>query len=286
MNNYEKYDKICLGICGDFELPDDEQIKLFNEIGFDGFFSGWDENLVKHRELADKLGMLYQSVHAPFMKSAHMWEDTEETLEMRNRLVNCVKETASIDVPIVVIHPFIGFPEEYIPTKNGIDNFKYVVDEAVKQNIKVAFENVEGEEHLAYLMDAFKDCENVGFCWDSGHELCYNRGKDMLAIYGDRLVGTHLNDNLGVSDSDGKIFWTDDLHLLPFDGIHNWEAVAKRLNDCNFDGPLTFELIRKSKPDRHENDKYMAMKVEDYLNEVYVRACKLSVLKKKDKDNR
>ena len=45
------------------------------------------------------------------------------------------------------------------------------------------------------------------------------KGKDMLELYGDRLIATHINDNLGVSNSDGKIFRTDDLHLLPFDGI-------------------------------------------------------------------
>ena len=130
-------------------------------------------------------------------------------------------------------------------------------------------------------MDAFNGEETVGFCWDSGHEQCYNAYKDMLALYGDRLLGTHLNDNLGISRSDGKIFWTDDLHLLPFDGIIDWTDAVNRLNRVGYNGVLTFELAIHSKPDRHENDKYKDMGFIKYLAEVYARACRISHLKNK-----
>ena len=83
---------------------------------------------------------------------------------------------------------------------------------AKERGVKVAFENTEGEEYLEALMDNFKDDDTVGFCWDTGHEMCYNHSQDMLAKYGDRLIATHINDNLGISDYDGKITWLDDLH--------------------------------------------------------------------------
>lgn len=73
-------------------------------------------------------------------------------------------------------------------------------------------------------MNHFRGNPAVGFCWDSGHELCYNHGRDMLAQYGDRLLGTRLNDNLGVRDDGGQITFLDDLHLLPFEGIADWQA--------------------------------------------------------------
>ena len=130
-------------------------------------------------------------------------------------------------------------------------------------------------------MKRLGDSSAVGFCWDTGHELCYNDGKDMLALYGDRLLGTHLNDNLGISRADGKIFWTDDLHLLPFDGIIDWVDAANRLNKVGYDGILTFELTVHSKPGRHENDKYKDMGFIKYLAEVYARACRIAYLKNK-----
>ena len=125
-------------------------------------------------------------------------------------------------------------------------------------------------------MDAFRGEKNVGFCWDSGHEMCYNHSKDMLALYGDRLLGTHLNDNLGIRDFGGKITYIDDLHLLPFDGIADWDDIARRLDRCGFDGPLTFELSVMSKPGRRENDVYRKLSPEEYIAEVYKRACRVA----------
>lgn len=98
----------------------------------------------------------------------------------------------------------------------------------------------------------------------------------MLALYGDRLIATHLNDNLGISDFNGNIFWTDDLHLLPMDGIIDWKNVSERLNKCGYDGILTFELSRISKPNRHDNDKYERMSMKEYLAECYARACRVA----------
>ncbi len=271
--------KLCLGTSSQFELSTEEQIKLFKATGFDAFFTGWDGNITKYRELADDLGLVYQSVHAPFDNAAKMWGSDTAAQQAVGELICCIKDCAKADVPIVIIHPYIGFEAVANISECGIENFRIVVDEAKSLGIKIAFENVEGEEYLKALMDTFKNHENVGFCWDCGHEMCYNKGKDMLSLYGDRLIATHINDNLGVSDSNGNIFWTDDLHLLPFDGIIDFKNVAERLNQCGYDDILTFELNRYSKPDRHENDKYARLTVEEYITECYARACRVAYMK-------
>lgn len=271
--------KLCLGVNGSFELDVCDQIRLFKSSGFDGFFTGWSNDIKKYRQLADEIGITYQSMHAPFKNAAKMWENSDEARMAVDELILCVRACGEYDIPILIVHPYIGFKDQNIPTKHGISNFRRVVDEAGRRGVVIAFENVEGEKYLAALMGAFAECGNVGFCWDSGHELCYNRGKDMLAIYGDRLVATHLNDNLGVGDYDGQITFKDDLHLLPFDGIHDWENIAKRLNKCGYCDILTFELTRQSKPNRHENDKYQKMSIENYVAEAYVRACRVAYMK-------
>ncbi len=106
--------------------------------------------------------------------------------------------------------------------------------------------------------------------------MCYNYSKDLLKIFGDRLIMTHLNDNLGISRFDGKIFWTDDLHLLPYDGIADWDYNANRLKNSKRQDVLNFELNIRSKPDRHENDVYTQMTLENYFTEAYKRACKIA----------
>ncbi|MBR2375429.1 MAG: sugar phosphate isomerase/epimerase [Clostridia bacterium] len=277
--------KLCLGVGKSFGLPPAEQIQLFRKTGFDGFFIEWEKgiDLQAIRACADKWGMIFQSVHAPFWQARCMWYPHERTEEGLQELLACVEDSAVCNVPIVVMHAFIGF-DDHEPNQMGIENFRKVVERAKELGVKIAFENTEGEEYLAALMDAFKDYDNVGFCWDTGHEICYNRSKDMTALYGNRLIATHLNDNLGISASDGTITWLDDLHLLPFDGVADWQNIVDRLEDCGFDGLYTLELTTASKPDRHENDAYAAMPIEEYVAEVYARAKKIIVLKEKRKE--
>ncbi len=195
-------------------------------------------------------------------------------------LNECLEVCAEVGSPIMISHVYIGFDKDEKPTELGLKRFEKVVNTAEKLNVKIAFENTEGEEFLSAVMEHFKGNRSVGFCWDSGHENCYNFGKNMLALYGDRLFCTHLNDNLGVSDFGGHIFWTDDLHLLPFDGIRDWAEAAQRLNSVGYDGILTFELNRMGKPGRHDNDKYMNMSPEQYVAEASNRACRFADLKR------
>lgn len=265
------------------ELSTEEQIRLFHKTGFEGFFTEYrhGEPTEKYAALAKELGMEYQSIHAPFGKSADMWHgNNEEAKAAVDELIECLHACADNGVPIMIVHTYIGFYDGRVPNNQGLKNYGKVVKEAEKLGVKIAFENTEGEEYLDCLMNAFADRDGVGFCLDTGHVMCYNRGRDMLRDYGNRLIATHINDNMGISDPD-NIFWTDDLHLLPFDGIADWESVVKRMAECGYSGPLTFELVRSSKPNRHENDKYMQMPLEEYLKAAYGAAVRIAELVEK-----
>ncbi len=271
--------KLCLAASGAFGMTTEEQIRLFRKIGFEGFFTGMakPEAIRAYRKVADEEGMLYQSIHAPFTQMAHLWAGDEEGRAMANTLVAGLEECAENEIPVLVAHAFIGF-KDHTPTQIGLSLLEPVVRAAEKYGVKIAFENTEGEEYLAAIMEHFAGHPYVGFCWDTGHELCYNLGKDMLALYGDRLFATHLNDNLGCRDYNGGITFLDDLHLLPFDGIADWKDITDRLKAHRFADPLTFELKVESHQGRHENDGYAAMPIERYLTEAYVRACRVGRL--------
>ncbi|MBO5052291.1 MAG: sugar phosphate isomerase/epimerase [Clostridia bacterium] len=278
---------LCLGLSGTFGLPEAEQIRALRQIGFEGFFVNWTPgtDLSALRAVGDECGMIFQSVHAPFAKMADMWGKDEPKARIAiDELCTCLTDTAEAGVPIMIIHPFIGF-EDHTPTEEGLRHYGEVIDLAETLGVKLAFENVEGEEYLAALMARFGDRACVGFCWDTGHEMCYNHSKDMLALYGDKLICTHINDNLGIRDYHGNITWIDDLHLLPFDGAGDWGGIVRRLNAHGYNGILTFELTRASKPDRHENDGYAAMEPIAYLTEAYKRACRVATMKLADAKN-
>ncbi len=273
--------KLCLGLSRSFRMSYEEQIPLLKRTGFDGFFAEWspDLDLEGLMRIAEQEGMVLQSLHAPFTKMADLWKKTERTEEAIDELIRCAQDCARFGAPIMVVHVFIGF-DDHEPTEFGLRSYERVVNAAQQLGVKVAFENTEGEEYLDALMEHFKGNEWVGFCWDTGHELCYNYGKDMVARYGDRLLCTHLNDNLGIRDYEGKITWIDDLHLLPFDGIADWQGIAARLDSVKFDGFMTFELTTASKPGRHENDAYARMEPQEYIAQAYMRACRAAALRK------
>lgn len=272
--------QFALGLCGDCGMSFLEQLELLKKTGFDGFFVVWDPNL-NIGELADRakeLGLIFQSIHAPWGKAADIWYGDESKGQAAvDELKACVDACVSYQVTILVVHAFVGF-ESHDPTQTGLERFSRVVDYAREKGVKIAFENVEGEEYLDALMDHFTGDDTVGFCWDSGHEMCYNYSKDLLEKYGDRLLSTHLNDNLGIKDYNGKITWLDDLHLLPFDGAADWREIAKRLHRCGFRDILTFELNVTSKPGRHENDSYCEMSYERFVTEAYKRACRIAMM--------
>lgn len=277
--------KLCLGTAEHYGISTKEQIKLFKKTGFEAFFVNWDKNVDIRdiKEYADEIGMIFQSIHAPFEKSADMWTTGEKADIAVAELMECLNDCAENNVPIMVCHAFIGF-QNHSPNNCGIENFRKVVEKAKIVSVKIAFENTEGEEYLMALMNAFADYENVGFCWDTGHEMCYNHSNDMMKLYGSKIICTHLNDNLGIKDYNGKIIWTDDLHLLPGDGVADWKNIAHRLNQYNYNDILTFELNKISKPDRHENDVYTRMSIEGYVCEAYKRACMVATIKKNDKN--
>lgn len=276
--------KLCLAMNDDFGLSEAEQIRLFKKTGFEAFTGNWgvgdDEKVIESAKVAKEEGMIFQSFHAPWNHVADMWDENEreDAEEGVKDLSHFIDLCSDLEIPIMISHVYVGFDEPCVPTGFGIDNYGRVIEHAEKRGVKIAFENTEGDEALDTLLTEFHDNEFVGFCWDSGHEMCYNRSKDLLSLYGDQLIATHINDNLGIKDFNGKIFWTDDLHLLPFDGIADWNYNAKRLADTGFDDILTFELNNMSKPDRHENDKYFKLPIEEYVSEAYARACRFSVM--------
>ncbi len=269
---------LCLGTSSHYKLPYPEQIRLIKKIGFDATFSNYGPqiDLDEFGKVMKEENMIYQSIHAPFLKMADLWLDNEDKAKLcMDELFDCLDYCIRYEVPIMVVHTIIGF-KNHTPTQIGIDRLGALVKKAEENGVKIAFENTEGIEYLHATMDAFKGNKAVGFCWDTGHEMCYNHFEDLLATYGDRLICTHINDNLGILDFNGETVARDDLHLLPFDGIADWDDITERLCKVGYDGILTFELNTLSKKDRYENDKYAAMPIEQYLSEAFCRACRVA----------
>ena len=270
--------KLGMNVNQRFGVPLTEQVQLLRRVGFEAFFTVWKagDQQRELRRAADDSGMCFRFLHAPFSGLRHLWEDDESAGEILDRLFACFDDCAEVRVPLVVLHAYIGF-EPAQPTAAGVRYFEKLSDRAKQLGLQLAIENTEGEAFLAAVMDDLRDEKHVGFCWDTGHELCYNHGQDMLKQYGDRLFCTHLNDNLGIRGV--GITPEDDLHLLPFDGIADWQGIAARLDRCGYGDVLMFELLKASKKGGDEYAAYEAMTPEQYFAEAYGRACRAASLR-------
>ena len=240
-----------------------EHIRLIKEAGWDAVFMDWrpQETDAAVGEAA-RQGLAFTSIHGPFDHADTMWLPGEAGEAMTKQLLDCVDDCANHAVPVMVLHAYFGFQDSYTPTETGLYNFGRVIEAADKKGVKLGFENVEGEPMLDAIMARYADCPAVGYCYDTGHRMCYNHGRDFLADYGDRLVHTHLNDNLGQRGE--KITWYDDLHLPLGDGTIDWKAVFDGIRKTGYAGPLCCELNYSNKPDCHELDHVLAMQMDEF----------------------
>ena len=271
--------KTGISVSNSYGVPVPELVRLVGRTGFDAVSPEWeeDDDFAETAEAARESGLAIQSLHGPFDVAAKMWSaDTDDSEEAMRKLLLSLETCKQYSIPVMVVHVWMGFDNIPAPNSEGFENFGKLVKKAEEYGVKIAFENTEGDELLFALMEHFDGNGNVGFCWDSGHEMCYNHSMDLLARFGDRLIMTHLNDNLGISRFDGKTYWTDDLHLLPFDGIADWDYNVARMKKAKKQEYINFELNIRSKPNRHENDAYGEMPIERYLTEAYNRACRIA----------
>ena len=247
--------KLAVALGMGYDVHPVEQIKILKEIGWDGVFSGWcpGENIEAYAKAISETGMMYQSIHAPFHNVDKIWESETDGDKYTEEQIECLRRAKDVGVDLVVAHAIIGM-ERCTPTALGLKRFERIFNAAENLGVTVALENTEGEIYVEALMREFGSSDRVRFCIDTGHEMCYNGSRDMIGKYASKLICTHLNDNMGQTGD--SITWLDDSHVLPFDGVADWNNIAARLNAAGYKGDLTFELTSRNKPERHTHDKY------------------------------
>ncbi len=268
-NMYE----LILGLGMGFKETPAQQMKIAKSVGWDGIFTGWSksENLEEYAKCAQEQGLIYQSVHAPFGNVDKIWESETEGDRYAEEQIECLRQSCDVGVNLVVAHAIIGM-ERCTPTALGLKRFEKIFNAAENLGVTVALENTEGEIYVEALMKEFGSSDRVRFCIDTGHEMCYNASRDIIGKYAEKLICTHLNDNMGQTGE--SITWLDDSHLLPFDGVGDWNGIAQRLKKAGYQNHLTFELTSKSKPERNTHDIYAHLDCEGFVALALERARK------------
>ena len=251
-----------------YSLPATEVISLLHKAGFSAVSPVWtkDLDLSAIATVTLERGMTIQSLHSPAGNTARLWSnDPSLSSDLMDAILRSIDACSHFEIPTLVQHGWYGFDYSFNEENLYFDNFDRIVDYAAARGVSIAFENLEGEEFLAALMTRYRDNANVGYCWDSGHDHCYPHKLDFLAEFGDRLILTHLNDNLGLRDPSGMPTGDDDLHYLPYDGNLNWDQAIKQLHTAKKLDILNFEFKILSHSKDPNDQIYTHLPLQQYL---------------------
>ncbi|MBQ9968852.1 MAG: sugar phosphate isomerase/epimerase [Oscillospiraceae bacterium] len=268
--------KLGFSLQKEYGRPWEDVIRLLHDVGFSAVSPIFcpEADLQEIDRCVRRYGMTIQSLHAP-NRVAPLWEE-EGSADTLEKMLACIDTCAAYQIPIMVLHSWNGLLYTFPGEPLYYNNFDRIVDYAQQRDISIAFENLEGEEYLAALMARYADRPHVGFCWDSGHEHCYPHKLDFLKLFGDRLIMTHLNDNLGPRIDDGVGHGEDDLHYLPWDGNIDWEKNLQRLYAAKEQKILNFELKIRSNSDDPKDLIYVDLPLEEFLQQAAARAIRLA----------
>ena len=258
-----------------YTLPLADVIVLLRKAGFSAVSPVWTPELDLSTVVAVTKAqtMTIQSLHAPCHSISQLWNPQSiDAPRLKKAIFQSIDDCARFQVPILVLHGWGGFDYSFCSKSLYFDNFDQIIDHAASKGITVAFENLEGEEYLAALMARYRNNSTVGYCWDSGHDHCYPHKLDFLSEFGDRLVITHLTDNLGLRSSDGIPTGNDDLHFLPYDGNVFWDHAIEKLRHFPQLSILNFELKYTSHSKNPRDLIYTRMTLPQYLEAAGKRA--------------
>ena len=232
------------GISLPTSFPESDEVKIAEmaKAGFESSFFKWNENTDSYAmmRIYEKNNLEVDSIHAPFDNLNCIWREGTQGDDYIVRLSRCIDDAAALHIPHIVIHPICG---ESVPKSSliGIERFRKLIDYSLEAGVKVCFENVEFSEMLGVVMSEFGN--DVGFCYDTGHESTNDPGIRFLALYGDRLACTHIHDNYGISYMVTPIMHGD-CHMIPLDAAIDFKRVMRDIRSVNYKGVLMLETNR------------------------------------------
>lgn len=231
-----------------------ETLDKIKEHGFDCFFTELkdiDYTLIL-KEKAESLGLDYEFIHAPWGGINEIWTK-RETPQIFNDYIRTIDVASKANVKTIIMHLSSGEDAPCV-SDIGFKRFDDLVEYAEKKNVVIAFENQRKLGNLSCIFERYQNASNVGFCFDSGHEHCFTVNVPFLSFYADKVICTHIHDNFGKKSGD--------VHLLPFDGNCDYNAMMKRLNEVEYGGSLMLEV---------NNKRYQNLSVDEFLNQAFNR---------------
>ena len=190
-------------------------------------------------------GMEISQAHAPWRTPRD--GDPEERKRWLEAMKKAIRGTKAMDCHRFVVHPLFPYMDtaEH-PEEVWAMNEEFIgalADYAKEYGVTVCLENmpfpvfpIATVEHCMDMLDRLGR-DNLKICIDTGHASIF-KGSDVASavrLVADRLEAVHIHDNMGKEDE----------HLIPGDGIINWDDFAAALKEIGFDKVISLETSPK-----------------------------------------
>ena len=253
-------------------VPFAEAVALAKKAGFTqldyGFTSAgllkedWEEAALKDYHTAREAGLAFRYAHLPYdyPKTADKWPDFYAASR------RAIDLAVRFGVECAAIHPRTSMTKDYdhdLMRTNALDFLRPYCEYAKKAGLTLALENMRGAGKSAdpsikrYATQAedlwdLAQTLDIGICWDTGHgNISAQAQYESLKLVSPRLKMLHINDN----------YAEDDLHLAPFLGTVDWQAVSKALHEIGYHGAINLEVTCNKRPIKLR-DSYAAYMAE------------------------
>ena len=243
----------------DFNIDNKISVRMLREEGKNEFFSKSTEEILEfyrpQKEAADKAGIEYCQMHAPFPVYLDGCDDANKALT--DSVIKSMAVCELFECPYLIVHP-IARPEWTTEEqrKLNIDYYTTLIPYAKKYGVGICLENMfygsggavkeavcsDPHETVDYIdtLNAIAGEEIFSFCFDVGHATLL--GKNMRQVI--NTLGNRIK-TLRIHDNDGR----SDLHMQPFaytrgNGfVTEWQGLIDGLRDIGYKGVLSFETF-------------------------------------------
>lgn len=146
---------------------------------------------------------------------------------------------ALVPYQVLVLHGGVPAPHG-VPADNHLPSLVRSLEElapaAAAVGVKLAVEVIPNAlstaSSLVDLVESEMDAGEIGICMDAGHARLMGDVVDAIETCSGHLAATHLHDNRGRTDD----------HLVPGQGVIDWEATLLAFQKVGYDGAWMFEL--------------------------------------------
>ena len=232
------------------------------------------EEVKAQRAKIESYGLKVHQAHAPWVWDAPRDRTPEEREMWLLAMKKALKGVSALGADLMVVHALCPYDDRDENSDEVIAlNEQFIADVAdfaATYGITVCLENLPFKKHPVSSVEAVCDIvdklnrDNLKICLDTGHAAIFDPDVAAAVRYiGNRLATLHIHDNMGASDS----------HLVPGDGIIDWDAFAKALKDIGYNGVISLETSPKhgnfSKEQWGEREKMLmdkAMNIAENAN--------------------